>query len=144
MGYNTSASNGFVNGYIPGSEWQFQNATVFVGAFAANTNLTAKAATAGRKNVVTDFLISTFAGANAWVPFLFVVDGTTLGALNANVRWFYQQGLAINTGDNYDKTFHPSNPIIMTTNTATGFFCSSGGVAGCAAEVIMRGYQIVG
>lgn len=137
--YNNSGAAFFAAGYIPGSEWVYQNGATFVGAYG-NTTVTAKAAATGIKNVITEWLVSAFAAATPWGAFFFLMDG--LAAPGINVRLYYQKQLTA-AADNQWYPMHPANPIFMSSGNAVGVN-SPGGAAGCAAEIIVKGYQVVG
>lgn len=128
-------------GYIANSEWHYRNNTSFVGAYAANTVVTANAAGAARvRNVITEWQVCAFGSAAAFNSFFFLLDGLVLGG-GANALWFYQNQLT-NRGDNYHIILPPDNPIIGSLAAAVGILSTGAGAAGCAVEVVARGYQI--
>lgn len=129
-------------GYIDNSEWYFADTATFAGAFAAPTSVIAKAAGGARtKNVITDFSISCWTGATLAPFFWYLVDG--LAASFATLRKdFIQFNMPANSDRNTYHQWNGDYPIIGSLNTQVAVVCSSGGVAGCSCQVLVRGYQI--
>jgi hypothetical protein len=127
-------------GYKPDSEWNTPLGGTYAGAFAANIVTSVKAAGGTMiRNVITGIDVSAYAGATAFSVFLYLCDGTT----TASGVWFCQFNLAINSDKNWGQIWMPDDPIIGSRNTQTSILLTSAGVAGCAVQLNVKGYQII-